>query len=59
MADITYCANAQCPFTDCERHLSRALEAYRNGQKLVSVAALDGTCRRYIAHLVEEARGDG
>ena len=59
MADITYCANAQCPFTDCEKHLSRALDAYINGQKLVSVAALDGTCRRYIAHLVEEAIGDG
>lgn len=58
MADITYCANAQCPFADCERHLSHITGTYRDGQKLVSVAALDGTCRRYIAHLVEDAKDD-
>ncbi len=51
MADITYCINANCPFKDCERHLCQLKE--ENG--LVSIAALDGVCRRYISYLVELA----
>lgn len=48
--DMTFCANTTCPFKDCERHLV-------NGPKIgmVSVAWLDGTCRRYIGWLVEGA----
>ena len=53
MADITYCMNMDCPFKDCDRHLCRAQN------KMVSIAALDGTCRRYIAYLVDEVMGNG
>ena len=52
MDDITYCINIVCPFKDCDRHLCRAQN------KTVSIAALDGTCRRYISYLVE-VLGDG
>ena len=53
MADITYCANSKCPFKDCLRHISKA------GMFNVSVAPLDGTCRRYIRWLVETMKRDG
>lgn len=59
MADITYCANAQCPFNDCERHLSKASEAAIFGRGYVSMANLDGVCKRYIRHLVDEAEKGG
>lgn len=54
MADITYCMNNECPFTDCERHYNKAP---RN--VLISMAWLDKTCRRYIGHLVDELAKDG
>ena len=56
MADITYCVNSDCPFKDCERHLSKIAEAQKSGKGYVSVANYDGVCREYIAYLVE--RGD-
>ena len=52
--DITYCLNWQCPFTDCERH---GVNAPRDVP--VSCAYLDGTCRRYIEHVLEEVQKDG
>ena len=59
MADITYCINKQCPFKECERHLSKISEACINGRGYVSVANLDGVCRKYIAYLADEAeRGE-
>ena len=48
-ADITYCINADCPFKDCDRHLCRLQR--KDGK--VSIAALDGTCRRYLSYLLE------
>lgn len=54
MGDITYCVNSQCPFKDCERHLSKVSEACIQGRGYVSVASFDGVCRRYISHLVDE-----
>ena len=54
MADITYCINVSCPFKDCERHLSQLKG--KDGD--VSIAALDGTCRRYISYLVEVLDND-
>lgn len=51
--DITYCLNWQCPFTDCER---RSMNAPRDVP--VSCAYLDGTCRRYIEHVLEEVSKD-
>ena len=49
MADITYCVNEKCPFTDCKRHLINL----KSQDGMVSFAALDGVCRRYISHLME------
>ena len=54
MADITYCANSECPFKDCMRHITKA-----TGMFNVSVASLDGTCRRYIRWLAETRGKDG
>ena len=51
MADITYCMNNCCPFTDCERHSDNAPRGIP-----VSLAWMDGTCRRYIGWLVDQAK---
>jgi hypothetical protein len=50
MADITYCINAQCPFKDCDRHLSR-LELSK--EKFVDLANFDSICERYLTYLLE------
>lgn len=47
--DITYCTCGEdCPYTDCERHLTNFLESEEVG----SFAQLYRTCKRYIAHLL-------
>lgn len=51
--DITYCANGECPYTDCERHLSK-VEPETN--RAISIANLSGVCRLYIGYLVDEVR---
>ena len=55
MADITYCINSVCPFTECERHPKKINKACRNGKGYVSVTSYDGTCREYISYLVDKA----
>ena len=50
MSDITYCVNSDCPFKNCERHLSKNIK----GKGYVSVANFDGVCRRYISYLADE-----
>ncbi len=52
MADITYCVNRRCPFEDCDRHLANI--EHLPPETVISVAPLDGTCRRYLEFLVEE-----
>lgn len=54
--DITYCMNAGCPITQCERHLTKlkALQKKYSGWKMARVADLSGTCRDYIRYLLEE-----
>ena len=50
--DISYCDNADCPFTDCWRHLSQL-----KGEKetvIISISNFGGVCRKYIAYLIEE-----
>lgn len=47
MADITYCMNMNCPFTNCLWHLSNAKS------EMVSIAAYDDTCKRYMKYLLE------
>ena len=54
---ITYCINNQCPFKECERHLSKISEAYIDKKGYVSVANYDGMCRKYISYLVDVAEG--
>lgn len=49
MRDITYCLEPDCPFTECERHCSRAPRGVP-----VSVASLAKVCRRFIGHLIDE-----
>ena len=51
MADITYCMNKDCPFKDCERHLTNAPL-----NMPVSMAWIDGTCRRYIGWVYDELK---
>lgn len=51
MDDIVYCTCRECPWSDCERHLSRLKG--RNEKTWVSVANMGGVCRRYIDWLVE------
>lgn len=57
MADITYCLNSSCPFTDCEKHCSKIREAALNAKGYISVSDFGGVCRRYIWNLVEYESG--
>ena len=56
MADITYCVNRFCPFEDCDRHLENVKGM--PPETLISVAPLDGTCRRYLDFLLEEEQAE-
>ena len=47
--DMTYCINAKCPYTDCERHVSQL--AGERGT--FSFANFDGVCRKYICYIVD------
>lgn len=49
MADITYCSNACCPFKGCKHHMTNAPLRVP-----VSMAYMDGTCKRYISWLVDQ-----
>lgn len=53
MFDKTYCANSSCPFKDCERHLY-ALKDIEDKSRMISIANFDGTCRKYIGHVLDE-----
>ncbi len=55
MINNTYCCNGNCPFKDCNKHLSQLLKLKREGT--VNVASLDGVCKRYIGYLVDEICG--
>ena len=46
---MTYCINSECPFRDCEKHLSKS-----KSKGKVYVANFDGICKRYIAYVLEE-----
>ena len=49
---ITYCTNAACQFTDCERHWQRIKDETSSGK--ISVADFGGVCRRYLSGLLDE-----
>ena len=44
-----YCTNTDCPFKDCDRHISHTKVG-----KIYDFADFTGTCRRYITWLVKE-----
>ena len=50
----TYCVNAQCPFVDCEHHLTNAPT-----NTPIVMSGMDGVCRRYIDFLVDELTKGG
>ena len=50
---MIYCINKNCPFKDCDKHLSQLLTTQPDGRTIIGTAALDGTCRRYITWLVK------
>ena len=50
--DVTYCAYKDCPFKDCESHLTHT-KRFPIGT-MISVADYSGTCRRYIGWVVDK-----
>ena len=46
---MTYCINSECPFRDCEKHLTKS-----RGKGKVYVANYYGVCRRYITWVLKE-----
>lgn len=49
MKDKTYCINADCPFTECDKHLHQL----KNKDGYVNVAAFDSVCSDYIYYLID------
>lgn len=52
--DMTYCANQDCPFSDCIRHLDNAPKI-----GVISMAWPDKNCMYYIDWIVDEVTGGG
>lgn len=50
---MTYCINSECPFRDCEKHLSKS-----RSKGKVYVANYYSTCRRYITWVLKEVEKD-
>ena len=48
---MTYCINSECPFRDCEKHLSKS-----RSKGKVYVANFDGICKRYITCMLKECK---
>ena len=46
---MTYCINSECPFRDCEKHLSKS-----RSKGKIYVANFDGICKRYITWMLKE-----
>ena len=52
--DMTYCANKDCPFSDCIRHLDNAPK-----KGVISMAWLDKTCVDFIGWVEADVIGGG
>lgn len=52
MKDKTYCINADCPFTECDKHLHQLKNQCED--EYVRVAAFDSVCRDYIGYLIDD-----
>ena len=48
---MTYCINSECPFRDCEKHLSKS-----RSKGKVYVANFDGICKRYVTWMLKECK---
>lgn len=53
MKDVTYCASADCPSTECKLKLTNNKNKFEPGE-IISMADFSGTCRFYIAWLLEK-----
>lgn len=51
----TYCINTACPFTTCEKHLSK-LKPTKCKEAYVKVADYDGVCRDYISYVLNNIK---
>ena len=50
---MNYCANKDCPFSDCNKHLDNAPKV-----GVITMSWFDGTCRDYIGWLIDEVKKD-
>lgn len=55
MKEKTYCINNDCPFKDCDKHLSQS----KIKKGIIKVANFDGVCKRYLSYLLEVAMKEG
>ena len=51
----SYCTNTTCPFTTCEKHLSK-LKRMKHKGKYIKVAGYDGVCRDYISYVLDNIK---
>ena len=47
----TYCINSNCPFKECNNHLSH-VQDIEDKSELIKVANFDSICREYMNYLV-------
>lgn len=51
---MTYCANNECPFKDCDKHPIQLKG--QSGERWF--ANLDGVCERYISYIYDEVKSN-
>lgn len=60
----TYCININCPFKECDKHLTQIVGVRYDGEsdkyvydgnekRYVNVASLDSVCEKYLGYLVD------
>lgn len=49
---MTYCANADCPFKECYRHLRNLKKVDRDSNEYVNLTDYSGYCRDYIIYVL-------
>ena len=54
MIKITYCSNADCPYEDCYKHLTKIKRLDKEKNPYVRMADFSGVCRKYIGYLVDK-----
>ena len=51
MKDVTYCASADCPSTECKIKLTNNKSKFEPGE-IISMADFSGMCRFYVGWLL-------